>query len=120
MKEARMIIRFLFFTAFLLPIWSLASAQQLSREKIIEALEKEGCVTLEQSRVKICKYDYSSEGNTLQAVSYQPLAKGRFPGLLLIPGYQGDAMTYFPLAIVLAHQGFASLTVAQPGFGKSK
>ncbi len=115
-----MIIRFSFLIALLLTLWSLAPAQQLSREKIIESLEKDGCVTLEKSKVKICKYGYSSEGNTVEAVSFQPLDKGPFPGLLLIPGYQGSAMTYFPLAIVLAHQGFASLSVAQPGFGKSQ
>jgi len=58
----------------LLSLWPLATAQQLSREKIIESLEKDGCVTLEQSKVKICKYDYSSEGNTVEAVSFQPQA----------------------------------------------
>lgn len=115
-----MIIRFSFLIALLLSLWSLASAQQISREKIIESLEKDGCVTLEKSKVKICKYDYSSEGNTVEAVSFQPLDKGLFPGLLLIPGYQGSATVYLPLAIVLAQQGFASLSVAQPGFGKSQ
>ncbi|CAN5569513.1 hypothetical protein BH20ACI3_BH20ACI3_03950 [soil metagenome] len=115
-----MIIRFSFLIALLLSLWSLASAQQISRERIIESLEKDGCVTLEKSKVKICKYDYSSEGNTVEAVSFQPLDKGLFPGLLLIPGYQGSATVYLPLAIVLAQQGFASLSVAQPGFGKSQ
>lgn len=96
------------------------NAQQPSREQINELVEKDGCVTLEKSKVKICKYDYSSEGNTVEAVSFQPLDKGRFPGLMLIPGYEGNAMTLLPLAIVLAHQGFASLSVAQPGFGRSQ
>jgi len=120
MSEARITIRTLFLSALLLSNWSSVPAQQLSREEIIKSLEKDGCVVLEQSKVKICKYDYSSDGNRVQAISYRPIDKGKFPGLLLIPGYQGDAMTYFPLAIVLAHQGFASLTVAQPGFGKSQ
>ena len=106
--------------ASLLSLLPLATAQQLSREKISESLEKDGCVTLEQSKVKICKYDYSSEGNTVEAVSFQPLDKGPFPGLLLIPGFEGTSMTLMPLAIVLARQGFASLSVAQPGFGKSQ
>lgn len=115
-----MVIRLSTLIALLLLLTPTARAQQLSREKIIESLEKDGCITLDRSKVKICKYDYSSEGNTVEAVSFQPLEKGPFPGLLLIPGYQGSAMTYFPLAIVLAQQGFASLSVAQPGFGKSQ
>ena len=120
MKGVRPIIRLSFLIASLLSLWPLATAQQLRREKIIVALEKDGCVTLEQSKVKICKYDYSSEGNTVEAISFRPLDKGPFPGLLLIPGYQGSATVYLPLAIVLARQGFASLSVAQPGFGKSQ
>jgi dipeptidyl aminopeptidase/acylaminoacyl peptidase len=119
-KGMHPIIRLPFSIGLLLSLWPLATAQQLSREKIIESLEKDGSVTLEQSKVKICKYDYSSEGNTVEAVSFQPLDKGSFPGLLLIPGYEGTSMTLLPLAIVLARQGFASLSVAQPGFGKSQ
>lgn len=115
-----MTIRLPFLVALLLFLTTITPAQQLSPDKIIESLEKGACVTLETSRVKICTYDYISDGNTIEAVSFQPLDKGPFPGLLLIPGYQGNAMTYLPLAIVLAHQGFASLSVAQPGFGKSQ
>ena len=74
MKSVRPIIRLPFLMTSLLSLWPLATAQQLSREKIIESLEKDGCVTLEQSKVKICKYDYSSEGNTVEAVSFQPQA----------------------------------------------
>jgi len=113
-------IRLSFLIVLLLSLTAITPAQQLSREKIIESLEKDGCVTLEKSKVKICKYDYTSDGNTVEAISFQPLDKGRFPGLLLVPGYQGSAIVYMPLGIVLAQQGFASLSAAQPGFGKSQ
>lgn len=99
---------------------SSVPAQQLSREKIVESLEKDGCVTLEERKTKICRYNYSSEGEIIEAILFRPLGQGPFPGLLLIPGYQGSAMTLFPLALVLAQQGFASISVAQPGFGKSQ
>jgi dienelactone hydrolase len=106
--------------ALVLSFCSSVPAQQLSRERIIESLEKDGCVTLEERKTKICKYNYSSEGKIIEALSFRPLGQGPFPGLLLVPGYQGSAMTLFPLAIVLAQQGFVSISVAQPGFGKSQ
>jgi dipeptidyl aminopeptidase/acylaminoacyl peptidase len=120
MKRVSVRIRISFLIALLLLLTAITSAQQLSREKIIESLERDGCVTLEKSKVKICKYDYLSDRNMVEAISFQPLDKGPFPGLLLISGYQGTAIGYMPLAIVLAQQGFASLSVAQPGFGKSQ
>jgi dipeptidyl aminopeptidase/acylaminoacyl peptidase len=39
--------------------------------------------------------------------------------VLLIPGYQRTAKNYVPLGIRLAQDGFASVAVTQPGFGKS-
>jgi dipeptidyl aminopeptidase/acylaminoacyl peptidase len=93
------------------------SAQQPDRQNILEALEKDGCVQLE--KVKICKADYVADGNQVEALSFQPSSEGRFPGLLLIPGYQRSALDYIYLGRTLAQQGFASLAVTQPGFGKS-
>jgi dipeptidyl aminopeptidase/acylaminoacyl peptidase len=115
-----LIIRLSILIALLPLLTPITLAQQPGREKIIESLERDGCVTLEKSKIKICKYDYLSDGNTVEAISFQPLDKGPFPGLLLVPGYQGSATVYLPLGIVLAQQGFASLSVAQPGFGKSQ
>jgi dipeptidyl aminopeptidase/acylaminoacyl peptidase len=108
------------FIFLLLLLTPATRAQQLSREKIVEALEKDGCVTLEESKVKICKYDLAFERDTIEAISFQPAASGRHPGVLLIPGYQGDAKGYITLGKILAQQGFACLSVAHPGFGKSR
>lgn len=97
-----------------------ANTQQLTREKIAEVLDKDGCVTLEKSKVKICKADYSHEGDIIGALSFQPLGLQKSPGILLVPGYQGTARSYITLGTILAQQGFAGLSVDHPGFGKSQ
>ncbi|HZN00146.1 MAG TPA: prolyl oligopeptidase family serine peptidase [Pyrinomonadaceae bacterium] len=110
----------LILVALVLSLPTLAAAQQINRDEIIAALEKDGCVTLTERKVKICKDDYSSDGKLVEAVSIRPLAEGKFPGLLLIPGHQGRATMFITIGIVFAGQGFASLSVGQPGSGKTQ
>jgi dipeptidyl aminopeptidase/acylaminoacyl peptidase len=99
---------------------SLAAAQQINREQIVMALEKDGCVTLLERKAKICKDDYQSDGKLVEAVSIRPLAEGKFPGVLLIPGHQGRATGFITLGIIFAEQGLASFSVGQPGSGKTQ
>lgn len=99
---------------------SITSAQQTSPQNIIESLERDGCVSLESGKVKVCKYDYISSGLSVEAVSFRPAGDGPFPGLLLIPGYQRTALDLIPLGVILAREGFAAAAVTQPGFGKSQ
>src|SRR5258705_13212655 len=96
---------------------STALAQQPDRQKILDTIAKDGCIQLD--KVKVCKYDYVTDGNRIEALSFQPAGEGRFPGLLLIPGYQRSAPDYIYLGRVLSSQGFASIAVTQPGFGKA-
>jgi pimeloyl-ACP methyl ester carboxylesterase len=110
--------RFLLVSLFLCA--SVVNAQPSGREKIIEALEKDGCVTLETGQVKICKYDYVANGQSVEAISFQPLDGSTFPALMLIPGYQRSARDYLPLGTMFAKEGFACVAVTQPGFGKSQ
>src|SRR5215510_13185469 len=95
-------------------------AQQLNRDAIVEALEKEGCVTLTQNKVKICKYDYSAHGKNVEAITIRPLPDGKYPGIMLIPGFGGTAKTFITLGTFFAQQGFACLSVTEPGYGKSQ
>jgi dipeptidyl aminopeptidase/acylaminoacyl peptidase len=95
-------------------------AQQLSREKIVEALEKHGCVSLEERKIKICKDDYLADGEMVEAVSIRPLAEAKYPGLVLIPGYQGSATMFITLGMIFADQGFACFSIGQPGSGKTQ
>jgi dipeptidyl aminopeptidase/acylaminoacyl peptidase len=112
-------VRF-FFAAALLLSTAGAKAQESGAGKIAEAIEKNGCVTLEQGGVKVCKYDYTSGGLTVEAVSFRPVGEGPFPGVLLIPGYQRTALDQIPLGVTLASEGFAAAAVTQPGFGRSQ
>jgi len=99
---------------------SYVAAQQINREQIVADLEKDGCVTLTDRKVKICKDDYSSDGKLVEAVSIRPLADGKFPGLMMIPGHQGRATVFISLGVVYAQQGFACFSVGQPGSGKTQ
>jgi hypothetical protein len=99
---------------------SSINAQQLSRTEIEEKLEKEGCVTLTASKVKICKYDYLAGSKTVEAITIRPLADSKYPAIMMIPGFGGTAKTFITLGTIFAQQGFACLSVTEPGYGKSK
>jgi dipeptidyl aminopeptidase/acylaminoacyl peptidase len=100
-------------------VWaSAAYGQQQGLEQITEAIQKQGCTTL-QSGVKVCRYDYTVDGRAVEALSFRPAGEGRFPGVLMIPGYSRTAWNLIPLGVRLAGSGFAGVGVSQPGFGKS-
>ncbi|MGH9947174.1 MAG: alpha/beta hydrolase family protein [Pyrinomonadaceae bacterium] len=90
---------------------------QLDRYKILGDIETQGCTLVEDGRVKMCKFDYVYKKAVVKALVFRPNSAGRFPGLMLIPGYEGTAETYRSFGIVLAKVGFASMTVGTPGFG---
>ncbi len=112
-----MTVRLLFLLVSLFTLF--AHAQQPSRNTLDETLEKEGCITNEQSKVRICKYDYLADGKSIEAFTIRPLADGKYPGIVLLAGREG-AKTFFTFAMMCAQQGFASLAVTEPGFGKSE
>ncbi len=92
-------------------------AQQAGPDRIRDGLATQNCVEVE---VRVCKYDFISDGLSIEAVSFRPVGAGRFPGVLLIPGYQRTALDLIPLGVSLARAGFAGLAVTQPSFGKSQ
>jgi dipeptidyl aminopeptidase/acylaminoacyl peptidase len=96
----------------------LAVAQQ-PQPTLDQTLEKEGCATLEQRNVRICKYDYSADGKKVEAFTIRPLADGKYPGLVLLYGREG-ARTSFNLAAIFAQQGFACVAISELGYGKSE
>lgn len=112
--------RIFILTAVCLLLFTVANAQDPNRDKLVETLEKDGCVSLERSKVKVCKYEYSANGATIEAISFQPLGKEKSPGIVMIPGYQRTAKDYLSLGTILTGQGFACLAITQPGFGKSQ
>jgi pimeloyl-ACP methyl ester carboxylesterase len=48
-----------------------------------------------------------------------PAAAGKYPAVLLIPGFSKTARDYIPLGLRFAKEGFACVAVTQRGFGKS-
>ena len=92
-------------------------AQQDDAARIREVLATQNCVDVE---IKVCKYDYISDGLSIEALSFRPAGAGPFPGVLLIPGYQRTALHLISLGSALARNGFAAIAVSQPSFGKSQ
>ena len=105
------------FAILLLTASVTIAAQQPESAKIREALASQNCI---EAEVKVCKYDYLSDGLSIEAVSFLPAGPGKFPGVLLIPGYQRTALDIIPLGVSLARAGFAGVAVTQPSFGKSQ
>jgi dipeptidyl aminopeptidase/acylaminoacyl peptidase len=105
--------------ALLLFLSSTLYAQQPSNDKIRETLATSACAEIETTRVKICKYDYVSRGKTVQALTFRPAGDGRYPGILMIPGFQRTALDLITLGSLLAREGFAAVGITQPGFGRS-
>jgi len=97
----------------------LTAQQQGGWEEIVKRMEKEGCTTLE-SRVKVCRADYAVDGKKVEAISVTPPGAGPFPGVLMVPGFERTARDILPLGVRLGREGFASVAVSQPGFGKSQ
>ena len=93
------------------------AAQQAESAKIRETLATQNCVDVQ---IKVCKYDYLTDGLSIEALSFRPAGEGRFPGVLLIPGYQRTALDLISLGTALARAGFAAVAVSQPSFGKSQ
>ena len=104
----------------LLLLASTTFAQQSPIDKVKETLTTASCAELETSKVRICKYDYVANGQTVEALTFRPAGDGRFPGILMIPGFQRTAFDLISLGSVLAREGFAAVGITQPGFGRSE
>ena len=97
-----------------------APAQQMiDLATVVEKLEKEGKYTLERAGVEILKYDFTVNGDAVEAIAFRPVKEGKHPGVVLIPGYSRTARDYIPLGIRFAREGMAALAITQRGFGKS-
>ncbi len=99
---------------------SAGIAQQQTTEAILLGIEKDGCALLQPSGAKVCRYDYQVDGRAVEALLFRPAGDGPFPGVLMIPGYQRTAKDQIPLGARLAAEGFAGVSVSQPGLGESQ
>jgi len=76
------------------------AAQQIDRDKIVAQLGKEKCVQLDERKLKFCRFDYVAGGSRLDAIAIYPLAEAKYPGLLLLPGFEGTAKTLLGMAAI--------------------
>ena len=96
------------------------AAQAVDPAQVLEALDRDGQVTLQRAEVVVRKYDYVVDKDTVEAITFRPVAEGRYPGLVLIPGYSRTARDYLPVGIRFAKEGFAAVAITQRGFGRSE
>ena len=112
--------RLLFILLLLLSLSATLNGQQATTSKIREALATSECTNVEGTQIKICKYDYVSNDLTVEAVTFRPAGEGRFPGVLMVPGFQRTALDLISLGVALAREGIAGVGISQPGFGRSQ
>jgi dipeptidyl aminopeptidase/acylaminoacyl peptidase len=112
--------RLSFLLLLLLSMNATLNGQQTTTSKIREALATSDCASVEGTQIKVCKYDYVSDGLTIEALTFRPAGEGRFPGVLMIPGFQRTALDLVSLGVALAREGIAGLGISQPGFGRSQ
>lgn len=104
----------------LLSLSTTISGQQTTVGKIREALATLDCANVEDTQIKVCKYDYMSNGLTVEAITFRPAGDGRFPAVLMVPGFQRTALDLISLGVTLAREGIAGVGISQPGFGRSQ
>ena len=105
--------------AFVLLAPIVVAAQRIDRDKIVSQLGKETCVQLDERKLKFCRFDYVAGGWRVEAIVVYPLVEAKYPGIVLLPGFEGTAETMLGMAALFAQQGFACLALTPPGFGKS-
>lgn len=105
---------------FIFALTGEIKSQKLNLEKIVGFLETNDCVTVSAGKIKICKYDYKFENKSVEAVIFRPASGDKFPSILLLPGFDRTAKDLIPYGAMFAHEGFASIAITPPGFGKSE
>jgi dipeptidyl aminopeptidase/acylaminoacyl peptidase len=106
-------------TSLLLCTGTLPAQQPLDLAKLVEALDKDGRVAVDRGNVLALNYDYTVDGDSVEAIAFRPAADGKYPAALLIPGFSKTARDYIPMGLRFAKEGFACVAVTQRGFGKS-
>ena len=120
MKVKARIPKIIVVMIFLFSAAITVAAQPIDRDRIVAQLETQRCVDLEERKLKFCKFDYESDGRKVEAIAVFPLEKGNYPGVVMLPGFEGTAKTLMGVGVFFAQQGFACLGITPPGFGKSE
>jgi hypothetical protein len=65
--------KYFFLIALLLSSITVASAQRIDPDKVVAQLNKDGCVQLDERKLKICRFDYVAGGSRVDAIAIYPL-----------------------------------------------
>jgi dipeptidyl aminopeptidase/acylaminoacyl peptidase len=98
---------------------ALLGQQPLDLAKIVEALDKDGRAVFDNGKIVALTYNYTVDGDAVEAIAFRPTPDGKYPAVMLIPGYSRTARDYIPMGLRLAKEGFACVAVTQRGCGKS-
>jgi dipeptidyl aminopeptidase/acylaminoacyl peptidase len=109
-------------TPSIVPLATARITQRDSQRTTNECQQGSGtaCANVKGTQIKVCKYDYRSNGLIVEAITFRPAGEGRVPGVLLIPGFQRTALDLISLGVALAREGIAGVGISQPGFGRSQ
>lgn len=97
----------------------LPAQQPLDLAQVVDGLDKNGRFAFDGGKVLALTYDYTADGDAVEAIAFRPAAGGKYPAVLLIPGFSRTARDYIPMGLRLAREGFACVAVTQRGFGRS-
>ncbi|HEX7296062.1 MAG TPA: hypothetical protein VF251_09945, partial [Pyrinomonadaceae bacterium] len=78
---------------------SRTSGQPSATAKIREALATSNCTRIEEVSVGVCKYDYVFNDLNVEAITFRPERNARFPGILMVPGFQRTALDLISLGV---------------------
>lgn len=98
---------------------AVVAQQPLDLATVADKLNKDGQMTLAGGSILLKKYDFTHDGETVEAITFRPVAAGKYPAVMLIPGYSRTALDYVPLGLRLAREGYACVSISPRGFGKS-
>jgi len=88
-------------------------------EDVLKTLDETGSATLQGTGITILRADFKVGSDSVEAIAFRPSAEGRYPGILIVPGFSRSARDYVPFGVRLSAQGFACLAVTMPGLGRS-
>jgi dipeptidyl aminopeptidase/acylaminoacyl peptidase len=97
--------------------------KRLTLAEVEAAVEKDGCFAFKETGAfpasTVCKYDFKLNSKNVEAITVRPLGDGPFPGIILLPGYEGRAIHLTQIGRSLAKEGYVCMAMTPPGFGKS-
>jgi dienelactone hydrolase len=97
--------------------------KRMTLAQVESAVEKDGCFEFKETGAfpasTVCKYDFKLDSKNVEPITIRPLGDGPFPGIILLPGYEGRAIHLTQIGRSLAKEGYVCLAMTPPGFGKS-